>query len=92
MDFEFHKELLKDLIKISKKDSALYIQVLNKIDEIKNNSDVEHYKNLKKPLQNFKRVHITQRFVLIFKYLKKENKILFRYFEHRDFIYKNKYD
>lgn len=92
MDFEFHKELLKDLIKLSKKDSVLYHQVLTKIDEIKNNSDIEHYKNLRKPLQNFKRVHISERFVLIFRYLKKENKILFRYFEHRDFIYKKKFE
>ena len=92
MDFEFHKELLKDLIKISKRDPVLYTQVLNKVDEIKNSSDIEHYKNLKHPLQNFKRVHITQKFVLIFKYLKKENKVLFRYFEHRDNVYKNNYD
>jgi mRNA-degrading endonuclease RelE of RelBE toxin-antitoxin system len=92
MDFEFHKELLKDLIKLSKKDFVLYNQLLIKIDEIKNNSDIEHYKNLKKPLENFKRVHITQKFFLIFRYLKEEKKILFRYFEHRDFIYKKKYD
>jgi mRNA-degrading endonuclease RelE of RelBE toxin-antitoxin system len=92
MNFEYHKELLKNLIKLSKKDSVLYYQVLTKIDEIKNNSDIEHYKNLRTPLQNFKRVHITQRFVLIFRYLKKENKVLFRYFEHRDDVYKRNYD
>ncbi|MCK9293322.1 MAG: addiction module toxin RelE [archaeon] len=92
MDFEFHKELLKNLIKLSKKDPMLYSQILTKIDEIKNNIEIEHYKNLKNPLQNFKRVHITQKFVLIFRYLKKENKILFRYFEHRDYVYKRNYD
>mgnify|MGYP001579917146 CR=1 FL=1 len=34
------------LNKLSKKDKSLYEQVLNKIHEIINSSDIEHYKNV----------------------------------------------
>ncbi len=92
MKYKYHKELLKVFEKLAKKDNNLYKQIINKISDIKNTDDIEHYKNLKKPLQNFKRVKITIQFVLIFRYIKSEEMILFRYFDHRDNIYKKDYD
>jgi mRNA-degrading endonuclease RelE of RelBE toxin-antitoxin system len=91
MIIEFHNDLLRILKKLSKKDLTLYLQILNKIDEIKNASNINNYKNLKIPLYKFKRVYITTRFVLIFEYIKSEDLIIFRYFDHRKNIYKKNY-
>jgi len=58
---------------------------LKKIEEIIN-SDPEHYKNLKKPLQHLKRVQIGSH-VLVFSFDKNNKMISFENFEHRDKIY-----
>ena len=78
--------LKKKLNKISKKDRVLYIQILKKIDEIKNNSDVGHYKNLRYNMKDSKRVHLGS-FVLIFQFIKEKNLINFDDFDHHDNIY-----
>lgn len=85
MNHEIHPDLDKILSKLSKKDKSQYEQILKKIDEIINSSDIDHYKNLRSPLQNYKRVHIGH-FVLLFKIV--ENTIIFRYYDHHDSIYK----
>ncbi|MBS3162547.1 addiction module toxin RelE [Candidatus Woesearchaeota archaeon] len=83
MKYEIHPDLDELLTKLSKKDKSLFEQILKKIADICN-SDINHYKNLKKPLQNYKRVHIGH-FVFLFKV---ENEtIIFRYFDHHDKIY-----
>ena len=92
MNYEIHSELDVIIKKLSKKDKSLALILLNKIDEIKNSKFINHYKNLKKPLQKYKRVHITKRFVLIFTYISSEDLLLFRYFGHRDDVYKKKFD
>lgn len=79
--------LQKILNKLSKKDKALYEQVIKKIEEIINSSDVEHYKNLKYSMNDMKRVQIGH-FVLVFSFIEKENKIKFLDFDHHDKIYK----
>ncbi len=86
--FSIEKNLNKKLKKISKKDKKKFNSIFKKIDEIINTSNVEHYKNLKYPMQEFKRVHIDKSFVLIFKFDKKANKIFFYDFDHYDKIYK----
>lgn len=83
MKYEIHPDLDALLAKLCKKDKVLFEQILKKIEEIIN-SDVNHYKNLRKPLQNYKRVHIGH-FVLLFKI--EGETILFRYFDHHDRIY-----
>lgn len=45
------------------------------------------YKFLRKPLQNFNRVHIDKHFVLIFKIDHGEKLIDIYYFEHHDKVY-----
>lgn len=74
--------------KLSKKDPVVYNELIKKIDEIVNCDDINHYKNLKWPLQHFKRVHIKKSFVLTFKYIECEDKVLFYDFDHHDNIYK----
>jgi len=86
--YEIIPSLQKILNKLSKKDPTLYEQVLSKIQEIINSSDIEHYKNLKYDLKEFKRVHVGH-FVLVFRFDKMNNLILFSDFDHHDNIYKN---
>ncbi len=87
-NFSIENKLLKLIKRLAKKDKTLYLLLLKKIDEIINSEDVIHYKNLKKPMQNFKRVHIKSSFVLIFKYEKSKDKIIFYDLDHHDTIYK----
>ena len=80
-------ELDKKVSKIIKKNKNQYKLILNKIDEI-SRSNPEHYKNLRKPLQYLKRVHIDKHFVLTFSFDKKYGVIHFEDFNHHDKIYK----
>jgi mRNA-degrading endonuclease RelE of RelBE toxin-antitoxin system len=85
--FAIEENLKKTLKKIFKKDKLSYNIIMNKIDEVLNCADVDHYKNLRKPLQHLKRVHIKSSFVLTFKYLKSDDKVIFYDFDHHDNIY-----
>ena len=89
--FDVEKGLYNILKKLFKKDRVKYDRIWNKINEIINISDVEHYKNLKTPLQDFKSVHIEKSFVLIFKYDKTNDKVIFYDFDHHDIIYKKRF-
>jgi len=86
-DYKLSKKLDKIIYKLLKKDKKLYNQVLNKINEIINSNNVENYKNLRYNLKKYKRAHISH-FVLIFKYDKEKNLILFEDFNHHDIVYK----
>ena len=85
MNYEIHPDLDKILSKLLKKDKSQYEQILKKIDEIVKLSNIDHYKNLRNPLQNYKRVHIGH-FVLLFR--KIGETLIFRYYDHHDNIYK----
>lgn len=85
--FSIEEKLHRILKKIFKKDKKRYEIIWKKITEIINSQSVEHYKNLKAPLNNFKRVHMDKSFVLIFKFDKTTNKIKFYDFDHHDKIY-----
>lgn len=85
---KFEKQLDKKLRKISKKDRKKSEAIKKKVREIANSADIEHYKNLQSPLQHLKRVHIESSFVLVFKYDKSEDKVIFIDFDHHDKIYK----
>lgn len=69
--------LEKQLEKFKKKDPRLHVAILRKMKEIINSKTVNHYKNLRKPLQNFKRIHITGDKILFFEYDSQEDKIFF---------------
>lgn len=81
--------LHKNLRKISKRDKNFYDKILSKIYEIISTENIEHYKNLKYNLKDSKRVHIGH-FVLIFRYDKKANTIIFDNIKHHDLIYRKK--
>ena len=86
--FEIEKKFHQILKKLFKRDKKRYEIVWKKINEIINSSNIEHYKNLKFPMNEFKRVHIDRNFVLVFKYNKMNNKIKFYDLNHHDKIYK----
>ena len=87
MNYEILPSLQKKLNKLSKRDRMLYGQVFNKIGEVINSANVEHYKNLMHDMKDKKRIHIGH-FVLVFRFIKLENKIIFDDFDHHDNIYK----
>jgi len=87
--YEILPSLQRILNKLYKKDRILYEQVMKKIEEIINSSDIEHYKNLRYDMKDLKRVHIGS-FVLIFNFDKKRNIITFTDFDHHDNIYKKR--
>lgn len=87
-EFEIEEKLHQILKKLFKKDKKRYEIVWKKITEIINNLNIEHYKNLKFPMNEFKRVHIDKIFVLVFKYDKINDKIKFYDLDHHDKIYK----
>jgi len=88
VDYEIKPSLKKIMNKLSRKDKKTYEQILSKIFEIITSKNINHYKNLRKPLQEFKRVHIRGSFVLTFRYIEKKDKIIFYDFDHYDNIYK----
>lgn len=84
--YEIIPYLQKILQKLANKDKNLYTQVFKKIEEVINSWDPEHYKNLRQDMKDKKRVHIGH-FVLVFKFIKEENKIVFVDFDHHDNVY-----
>ena len=80
------KELVRILAKLSKKDHQLFLNIIKKIDEISNSSDIEHYKNLRYDLKEYKRVHVGS-FVLTFKFDRQNQMIYFEDFDHHKKIY-----
>ena len=85
--YEYSGRLEKILKKLSKKNKQLYEQILKKVKEIINSSNIEHYKNLKYDMKDYKEVHIGH-FVLVFGFDKNDNKVLFDDFDHHDKIFK----
>lgn len=90
-NYEIKPSLQRILKKLSKKNGELYKQVIKKIEEIINSESVEHYKNLKYDLKEYKEVHAGH-FVLVFKFDKSKNLISFEDFDHHDNIYNKKYN
>jgi len=86
--FELEQKLHQALKKLARKDKKRYEVTWKKISEIINSQNIDHYKNLKFPLNNFKRVHIDNSFVLIFKHDKTSDKVIFYDLDHHDKIYK----
>jgi YafQ family addiction module toxin component len=81
---ELRKEVEKILKKLAKKDKISSIYISKKIKQIQENP--YHFKPLKKPLQNFWRVHIGN-YVLIYSINEKEKTIIIEKYKHHDEVY-----
>jgi YafQ family addiction module toxin component len=89
-DYNLSEELKFKIKKLVKKDKKRTDILHKKIKQIISSDKylINHYKNLRHGLNNFKRVHIDRSFVLTFKVDLENNFILFIDFDHHDRIYK----
>lgn len=84
--YELRKSVEKIFLKLAKKNQKQLDIIEKKIYEIVENP--HHYKNLRKPLQHLKRVHIDKSFILAFSVDEKEKKVIIEDYNHHDNIYK----
>jgi len=82
-DYVLRKSLEKKFLKIAKKNKNHLIIIKKKILEII--QDPHHYKNLKFPMQEFRRVHIAS--VLVFSIDEKKKLVIFEDCDNYDKIY-----
>jgi mRNA-degrading endonuclease RelE of RelBE toxin-antitoxin system len=66
--FDISDVLRKKLKKLSKKDPVLALIFKKKVSEVITHSldSISVYKNLKSPLHQYKRIHLTSQFILLF--------------------------
>lgn len=83
---DIDSELIKKLDKLRKKNKKQVEIILKKAEEILRNP--HRYKNLKSPLNHWKRVHIDNHFVLTFSINEKIKIVTLEDYEHHDRIYK----
>lgn len=84
--YELRKSVEKIFFKLSKKDPKQLYIIEKKIKEIIQNP--HHYKNLRKPLQSLKAVHIDKNFVLVFSVDKFKKRVIIEDYDHHDKIYR----
>jgi len=87
--FDLSDSLRETLLKLSKKDKPRALIINKKIKEIVSQDEIsiQHYKNLRHDLSDYKRVHIDKSFVLVFRVFLKERYISFEKFVHHDDAY-----
>ena len=83
---EVAEELNKVFDKLAKRDKVTFDAINKKVNEILENP--YHYKPLRAPMQNRRRVHIAGSFVLIFKIDEERKVVQLLEFEHHDKAYK----
>lgn len=91
-DFYLSEDLRAQIKLLSRKDKETADALNKKIKQITSSDyfTIDHYKNLRYGMSNYKRVHIMKSFVLLFMVDKDKNFILFDKFGHHDDIYKKK--
>ena len=85
-DYVLRRSLEKIFFKLAKKNPEQLKIIEKKIVGIIENP--QHYKNLRKPLQHLKRVHVDKSFVLVFSVNKSKKLVVFEDYEHHDNVYK----
>jgi YafQ family addiction module toxin component len=86
-DLFLRKSVETIFFKLAKKNPKQLEIINNKINEICENP--QHYKNLKKPMQHLKRVHIDSNFVLLFSVDETSKTVIIEDYDHHDKIYRN---
>lgn len=79
LEFEISDKLDKKLRIIQKKDKVLFSIYRKKMEEIvsHNYETIKTYKNLKSPMNDLKRIHLTSNYILLFKFIAEENCVIF---------------
>ena len=83
--YELRKGVEKIFFKLAKRNPKQLLIIENKIQEIRQNP--QHYKNLRKPLQHLKRIHIDKSFVLVFSVDENRKHMIIEDYGHHDNIY-----
>lgn len=83
---EIRKSVERTFQKLAKKNQKLLKIIAIKIDEILENP--VRFKNLRRPLQYLKRVHVNKSFVLVFSVDENLEVVIIEDFDHHDRIYK----
>ncbi len=83
-------ELKLSLETLSRRNKQLAIQVGKKMKQIAAMDEelIDHYKNLRYDLSDYKRVHVGKSYVLFFRVYKKERIVLFQKLMHHDDAYR----
>ncbi|RZN40076.1 MAG: type II toxin-antitoxin system mRNA interferase toxin, RelE/StbE family [Methanophagales archaeon ANME-1-THS] len=81
-------ELTRTLKRLKRRDLTLFTQVQNKLSQIAtfDEASINHFKNLRSNMSNYKRVHIGS-FVLLFRVEKDKDTIIFDRLVHHDDVY-----
>ena len=83
--YVLRKSVEKIFFKLAKRNPKQLKIIKKKLKEILR--DPHRYKNLRVPLQRFKRVHINKHFVLVFSIDEENKKVILEDYEHHDKIY-----
>ncbi|MBI4146306.1 type II toxin-antitoxin system RelE/ParE family toxin [Candidatus Woesearchaeota archaeon] len=83
---EIAEDLNKQFAKLAKRDKVLFAALRKKVQEVRETPN--HYKPLRAPMQNKRRVHIGGSFVLIFSVDEERQTVRLLEFEHHDRAYK----
>lgn len=84
-DLELRESLDKVFSKLAKRDRVSFEYINKKIKEIQENP--YHFKPLRAPMQNFRRVHIGN-FVLVYSIDENRKTVILEKYEHHDTVYK----
>ncbi len=84
---EIRPSLKKKLTKLAKKNPTQAEIIAKKSEEIIQNP--HRYKNLRAPLNNWKRVHIAKHFALTFSIDEDSKTVILEDYDHHDNIYSN---
>ncbi|HLC95953.1 MAG TPA: hypothetical protein VJH97_01395 [Candidatus Nanoarchaeia archaeon] len=86
-EYDIHDTLRAKLAKLGKKDRVLTSIFYKKVLEIisRDEKTINAYKNLRSPLQEYKRIHLTGNYILLFSV--KGGKVLFMDIKHWDDVF-----
>lgn len=85
-NLDIRPSLKKKLVKLGMRDPKQAENIAKKSEEIV--IDPNRYKNLRFPLNNWKRVHIDRHFVLTFSIDEETKTVILEDYDHHDKIYK----
>lgn len=89
-DKAYSEELKAALQVLARKDRPLWVAVFKKMSQIASldEESIEHFKNLKHGLSDYKRVHVGGSYVLFFTIIRKKRIIFFDKLLHHDDAYR----
>ncbi len=89
-EYDIHDTLRAKLDKISKRDKVLASIFFKKVQEIiaRDEKTIRAYKNLRSPLNEYKRIHLTGNYILLFSV--KGNRVIFFDIRHWDDMFGTK--